>query len=443
MKKTPKVLTQHFEVKEMHTLKVAKKHGRYECLKKLFSMKPEEVIEEVKASGIRGRGGAGFPAGLKWSFVPKDSKKPKYLVVNADESEPGTFKDRALLEKDPHMLLEGIIIAAYAIGANRAYVYFRGEFAAQYDLFWNAIEEAKKAKLLGDDVDGSGFKLEVVAHRGAGAYICGEETALLSSLEGYRGQPRIKPPFPAVEGLWASPTVVNNVETIAALPWILNNGAKAYAAMGTEKSPSTKLFSVCGHVEKPGVYEVELGTPFKDLLAMCGGVWKGRNLKAVVMGGSSVPVVTAEEAMNAKLDYESLQQAGTLLGSGGMIIFDDSICAVEMMTDIARFYNHESCGQCTPCREGTGWVKKICDRIEKGDGRDGDLELLLSQANNMSGRTICTFADALAMPVRSWIAKFRHEFEEHIKLGYCPHKMKTPTWQPPKVVREVQPEKGN
>lgn len=419
------VLSKNFDKANQHTLEVARKNGAYVSLEKLFKMTPDQVIEEVKASGLRGRGGAGFPAGMKWSFVPKNIDKPKYLVVNADESEPGTFKDRAILEKDPHLLLEGIIIASYAIGANTAYVYFRGEFARQYQLFEKVIQEAVAAGLLGKNIAGSGFNLVVHAHRGAGAYICGEETALLSSLEGYRGMPRIKPPFPAVSGLFACPTVVNNVETISATPFIIQNGAKAYTAIGTEKSPGTKLFSVCGHVNKPGVYEIPLGLPFKTFLEdYCGGVWKGRKLKAVVVGGSSVPVLTAEEAMNAKLDYEALTQSGTLLGSGGMIIFDETICPVEMLADLARFYNHESCGQCTPCREGTGWVKKVCDRIERGDGRQGDLDLLLSQAKNMSGRTICTFADALAMPVRSWIAKFGHEFEAHIQLGCCPYKEK-------------------
>ena len=418
-----KVLTNNFETKDMHKLEVALKHGAYSSLEKVFSMKPDEVTQAVKDSGLRGRGGAGFPAGLKWSFVPKDTGKPIYLVVNADESEPGTFKDRALLEKDPHLLLEGIIASSYAINANVAYVYFRGEFCRQYQLLERVIKEAKEAGLLGKNIKGSGFDLEVYPHRGAGAYICGEETALLSSLEGYRGMPRIKPPFPAVEGLFACPTVVNNVETISAVPFIINNGAKAYSSLGTEKSPGTKLFSVCGHVENPGVYEVELGISFAKFLSeQLGGMWKGRKLKAVVMGGSSVPVLTAEEALDSRLDYESLNEKGTFLGSGGMIIFDDTICPVETMTDIARFYNHESCGQCTPCREGTGWVKKICDRLEAGEGRMSDLDLLLNQADNMQGKTICTFADALAMPTRSWVNKFRDEFVAHVHEGCCPYK---------------------
>jgi len=410
----------------MDDIVVAKKHGAYASLEKLFQMQPDRVTEEVKAAGLRGRGGAGFSTGMKWSFVPKNTGKPVYLVINADESEPGTFKDRHLLERDPHLLIEGMIAASYAIGAHTAYIYFRGEFFHQCELFEAALFQAYASKLLGKNILGSGYDLEIYTHRGAGAYICGEETALLSSLEGYRGFPRIKPPFPAVEGLFSCPTIVNNVETICAVPFILAKGASAYRKFGTEKSPGTKLFSVCGHVEKPGVYEVELGLPFATFMnEYCGGVRGGRKLKAVVVGGSSVPVLTGEQILASRLDYESLQQSGTLLGSGGVIIFDDSVCAVEVLADLARFYAHESCGQCTPCREGTGWAKKIVDRMERGDGDAQDLSVLFQLADNMQGRTICTLADALAMPIRSWINCFRHEFEEHVRLRRCPMKRNT------------------
>lgn len=419
------VITKHFNVPRMHELAVAKGHGAYASLSKLFQMKPEEVTEVVKKSGLRGRGGAGFPTGVKWGFIPKQSperrnagspERPVYLVVNADESEPGTFKDRAILESDPHLLIEGIIIAAYAIGAKTVFAYFRGEYVRQWQRFIFAVDEVYKEGILGKDID-------IIAHRGAGAYICGEETSQLTSIEGYRGWPRIKPPFPAVEGLFGCPTIINNVETLAALPFIIREGAEAYRKMGTEKSPGTKLISVCGHVEKPGVYEVELGIPIAKFLAeYAGGTLNGAKLKAVIPGGSSVPVMTAPEALGAKFDYESLEAEGTMLGSGGMIVITEPTCMVKVLADIAKFYAHESCGQCTPCREGCGWTKKIVDRIEAGKGCGGDLQLLTDIADGMVGRTICVFADALAMPVKSFIAKFRDEFEEHIRLGRCSQK---------------------
>ena len=409
-----KVLTKNFEVPGSHTLKVARTNGAYSSLDKLFKMNPDEVTAEVKKSGLRGRGGAGFPTGTKWGFIPKNTGKPVYLVVNSDESEPGTFKDRAILEKDPHLLIEGIMIAAYAIGSKTAYVYFRGEYYRQWERFFTALKEAEEAGLIGRD-------LKIYTHRGAGAYICGEETALLNSIEGYRGLPRIRPPFPAVSGLFGCPTIVNNVETLASLPFIINEGASAYAAIGTEKSKGTKLISVCGHVNKPGVYEIEFGMPIAKFLAeFAGGTLEERPLKAIIPGGSSVPVTTASEALGMCLSYEGCECAGTMLGSGGMIVIDESACAVRCLADIAKFYHHESCGQCTPCREGCGWTKKICDRIEAGNGRDGDLDLLLSIADNMQGKTICVFADALAMPVKSFVTKFRGEFEEHIRSGRCP-----------------------
>ncbi len=412
------IITANWGVKDSHTIKTYLARGGYASLKKVFQMTPEAVIEEVKASGLRGRGGAGFPTGVKWGFVPRNTGKPVYLCINADESEPGTFKDRFILENDPHMLIEGIIIASYALGVRTAYNYIRGEFYRQWEIMERAIAEAYQHGVLGEKIQGSAFSLDLFQHRGAGAYICGEETGLIESLEGKQGKPRNKPPFPAVHGAFGCPTVVNNVETLAAVPWIINHGAAAYAKIGVGKSTGTKVWSVCGHVNKPGVYEVPLGMPFKQFLEeQCGGVWQGRKLKAVVMGGSSVPVLTAVEAYNVNLDYESLQAAGTFLGSGGMIVMDDHTCMVEALENLAMFYHHESCGQCTPCREGTGWVEKILHRFCHGEGRREDIALLLNLADNMQGRTICALADGLAMPVRSYVTKFRNEFEHYVQTG--------------------------
>jgi len=409
------VLTNRFKIKDSHKLKVYEKTGGYASIDKLFAMKPGDVIEEVKLSGVRGRGGAGFPAGLKWSFIPKDSDKPKYLAVNADESEPGTFKDRYLMEEDPHQLIEGIIICSYAIDCHTAYIYIRGEFDLAYRRLEEAIAEAYQKGYLGKNIFGKGYDLEVYVHRGAGAYICGEETALLESLEGKRGNPRIKPPFPAVVGLFNCPTVINNVETISTLPFILNNGHEAYRNWGTEKSPGTKLFSVSGHIKNPGCYEVPLGYPLKDLLEKeCGGIAGTGRLKAVIPGGSSVPVLTAEEAMKVNLDYESIAAAGSMLGSGGVIVIDDSIDMLWALRNLAKFYSHESCGQCTPCREGTGWTYQILDRIYREGGTQEDLNLLNEIADNMVGKTICVLADALAMPVQSYLKKFPEDFRRHI-----------------------------
>lgn len=413
------VLSENFQILNAYRLDAYLGRGGYVSLGKLFKIMPTEVTEEVKKSGLRGRGGAGFPTGQKWGFVPR-GVKPVYLVVNADEGEPGTFKDRAIMERDPHRLIEGAIIAAYAIGAHTAYIYIRGEFWRPYKVLEGAIREAYTKGYLGKNILGSGFDLEVHLHRGAGAYICGEETALLNSLEGGRGYPRIRPPFPAVKGLWGAPTIVNNVETIASLPFIISRGASVYARMGTEKSRGTKLISVAGHVSRPGVYEIELGLPLMTFInEYAQGVAGGRALKAVVPGGSSVPPLTLAEAREARLDYESLAGLGTMLGSGGMIVMDETVCMVRALGVLARFYHHESCGQCTPCREGCGWIKKIVDRIEVGLGREGDLELLLDIADNMQAKTICVFADALAMPVRGYVTKFREEFEEHIMRGGC------------------------
>lgn len=398
------ILTNNFKIMNANRLNAYLGRAGYRSLNKLFGMQPGDVIEEVKKSGLRGRGGAGFPTGKKWEFVPK-GQKPVYLCINADEAEPGTFKDRALIEHDPHLLIEGSIIAAYAIGANTAYVYIRGEYLRPCRILEAAIEEAYQNNFLGKNILGRGYDLDIIVHRGAGAYICGEETALLSSIEGGRGYPKIKPPFPAVKGLFGKPTVVNNVETLSSLPSIINEGSGAYAG--------TKLFSVAGHVNKPGVYEVPLGTSLTSLLnEHAGGVWNGKKLKAVIPGGSSAALMTADEASRAVLSYESLASYGSMIGSGGMIVMDedtDMVGALKVLTD---FYHHESCGQCTPCREGSGWIKKIIDRIDSGMGEKKDIDTLLEIADNMMGKTICVFAEALAVPVKSFITKFRKEFED-------------------------------
>jgi len=383
-------------------------------------MTPEQLIDEVKASGLRGRGGAGFPTGMKWGFVPKDNPKPKYLVCNADESEPGTFKDRLLIEKDPHAVVEGTLIAAYAIRSHTAFIYIRGELVFGAGILEQAVEEAIAAGYIGKNIFGSGYDLDVIVHRGAGAYICGEETSLLSSLEGGRGWPKVKPPFPATHGLFGCPTVVNNVETLAALPWILDRGAAAYASIGTEKSKGTKLFSVSGHISKPGVYELVMGYPLKKFLEEdCGGVPNGRKLKGVIPGGGSMPVLRAEEIEKVNLDYESVQAAGSLLGSGGVIVMDDSTCMVRAAWNLAHFFAHESCGQCTPCREGCHWMEKIFRGIEQGEGEKGDLDLILNVSGNIMGNTICPFGDAAAMPAAAFVKKYRDEFEAHIKEKKC------------------------
>ncbi len=419
-----KILTENWKLKDSHTLKVYQSTGGYQTLDKLFQMSRDQVIEEVKNSGLRGRGGAGFSTGMKWSFIPKDSPKPRYLCINADESEPGTFKDRYILELNPHQLIEGAIICCYAVGAKTAYCYIRGEFTFPMKRLEEAIQEAYQAGLLGKNIKGSGFDLDLHVHRGAGAYICGEETALLESLEGKRGYPRLKPPFPAVVGLFGCPTVINNVETLAAVPYILKNGAAAYRKFGTEKSPGTKLFCVSGHVNKPGNYEIPLGYSLKKLIYEdCGGIKNGKTLKAVIPGGSSVPVLTRSEAEEVNLDYESLQAKGSMLGSGGVIVLDETVCMVKSLLNLAHFYAHESCGQCSPCREGTGWSRKVLERIEAGQGEEKDLNLLLEIADNMAGKTVCVLSDALAMPITSYIQRFRAEFEEHVKLKRCPFKL--------------------
>jgi NADH-quinone oxidoreductase subunit F len=414
---TPKIISSRFDVKNNHLLATYAQQGGYSSLAKVFAMKPDDVTEEVKKSGLRGRGGAGFPTGMKWTFVPKNNDKPKYLCVNADEGEPGTFKDRLILEFDPHALVEGIIICCYAVGIHTAYVYIRGEYDVQIARFSAAVREAYENGYLGKNVKGSnGFALDIVVHRGAGAYICGEETGLIESLEGKKGQPRPTPPFPAVIGVFGCPTVVNNVETISALPWILNNGADAYAAIGTEKSKGTMLFSISGMVERPGVYEGAFGVNLWEFIEQCtGGVKDGKRLKAVIPGGSSSAILTADEARSTKLDYESLAAAGTMLGSGAIMVLDEDTCIVKMLEVCLRFYAHESCGQCPPCREGTYWLYEIVHRIREGKGRPEDIDLMLSICPDMMGRTVCVLADSAAIPAASYIKKFRHEFEAYIK----------------------------
>jgi len=420
-----KLLLRNIDVPDSHTLAVYCSRGGYRPWEEVVkNIRPEQLIEEIKASGLRGRGGAGFPTGMKWSFVPKDSPKPKYMVCNADESEPGTFKDRLLIEKDPHAIIEGTLVAAYAIQSHTAFIYIRGELAFGAGVLEQAVDEATRSGYIGKNIMGSGYDLDVIVHRGAGAYICGEETALLSSLEGGRGWPKVKPPFPATHGLFGCPTAVNNVETLAVLPWIIEHGAAAYAAMGTEKSKGTKLFSVSGHISKPGVYEVEMGYPLmKFLQEDCGGVPNGRKLKGVIPGGGSMPVLRPDDLEKVNLDYESVQAAGSLLGSGGVIVMDDTTCMVRAAWNLARFFAHESCGQCSPCREGCHWMEKIFHRIEQGEGRKGDLELILNISNNIMGNTICPFGDAAAMPAAAFIRKYREEFDEHIAQKRCTVRM--------------------
>ncbi|MDR7334422.1 NADH-quinone oxidoreductase subunit NuoF [Roseateles asaccharophilus] len=390
--------------------------GGYAALRKILGkdggegLTQDQVIAEVKTSALRGRGGAGFPTGLKWSFMPRQFPGQKYLVCNSDEGEPGTCKDRDLLMFNPHQVIEGMAIAAYAMGITVGYNYIHGEIFEVYERFEAALEEARAAGYLGDKIMGSDYSFQLHAHHGFGAYICGEETALLESLEGKKGQPRFKPPFPASFGLYGRPTTINNTETFAAVPWIIRNGGQAYLEIGKPNNGGTKLFSVSGDVERPGNYEIPLGTPFSVLLEMAGGVRKGRKLKAVIPGGSSAPVLTAEVMMQCTMDYDSIAKAGSMLGSGAVIVMDDTRCAVQSLLRLSYFYAHESCGQCTPCREGTGWMHRVLERIYHGEGRAEDIDLLNSVADNIQGRTICALGDAAAMPVRAMIKNFKHEF---------------------------------
>ena len=393
--------------------------GGYEQIQRILKEKisPEKLIEEIKISGLRGRGGAGFPTGIKWSFIPNDSAGTKYIVCNSDEGEPGTFKDREIIKKNPHQLIEGMIIAAYIMGAQVGYNYIHGEIWEEYESFEKALAEAKKANFLGKSICGLGFDFELYAFHGYGAYICGEETALIESIEGKKGQPRFKPPFPATYGIYGRPTNVNNTETYATIPWIIQNGGESFANIGVENSGGTKIFSVSGHVERPGNYEIPMGMPFKNLLELSGGVWKGRKLKAVIPGGPSTPVLPAAEIMKTTLDYDGLKNSGSSVGAGSLIVMDETTCMVSTLKRLSYFFYEESCGQCTPCREGTGWVYRVIKRIVDGKGKPEDIDLLLDVSKKISGRTICALGDAAAVPVLSFIKHFKDEFKYYIKNG--------------------------
>lgn len=423
-----KVLLANDHIEGIRYYDTYRKHGGYSAAEKAFKMSPADIVEEVKKSGLRGRGGAGFPTGMKWSFLAKPEGVPRHLVCNADESEPGTFKDRYLMEFHPHLFIEGLLISSYALGSNATYVYIRGEYAWIPDILEQAIAEAKHNGWLGKNILGSGFDCEIYVHRGAGAYICGEETALIESLEGKRGNPRMKPPFPAIQGVWMRPTVVNNVETLAAVVPIITMGGDEYAKIGIGKSTGTKLLSVCGNVNKPGVYEIDMTCSVEEFIysdEYCGGIPKGRKLKACIPGGSSVPIVPANLLLKTAkgetryMNYESLSDGGfatgTMMGSGGFIVLDDSQCVVRHTMTLARFYTHESCGQCSPCREGTGWMYKLLKNIEYGKGKMSDIDLLWDIQRKIEGNTICPLGDAAAWPVAAAIRHFRDEFEWHIK----------------------------
>jgi len=407
-------------------LKDYEARGGYAALRKILGkdgsegLTQDQVIATVKESGLRGRGGAGFPTGLKWSFMPRQFPGQKYLVCNSDEGEPGTCKDRDIMMYNPHTVIEGMAIAAYAMGISVGYNYIHGEIFQVYERFQEALEEARAAGFLGDNIMGSNFSFQLHASHGFGAYICGEETALLESLEGKKGQPRFKPPFPASFGLYGKPTTINNTETFAAVPWIIRNGGQAYLECGKPNNGGTKIFSVSGDVERPGNYEVPMGTPFAKLLELAGGVRAGRQLKAVIPGGSSSPVIPGKLMMDLTMDYDSIaKEGGSMLGSGAVIVMDDSRCMVKSLQRLSYFYMHESCGQCTPCREGTGWLSRVVDRIENGQGRASDMDLLDNVAGNIMGRTICALGDAAAMPVRGMLKHYRHEFEHHIEHKTC------------------------
>ncbi len=414
------VLINHVGERNAFTLDAyeSQQHG-YEGLRKALTLKPNDIIEQVKASGLRGRGGAGFPTGMKWQFVLKDTPKPKYICCNADESEPGTFKDHVLMERNPHLLIEGCAIACYAIGAKVAYIYIRGEFYHVQEILEAELEKAYKAGYLGKNIFGSGFDCDVFVHRGAGAYEAGEETALIESLEGKRAQPRIKPPFPAVAGLYQCPTAVNNVETLCNVPLIVLNGAEWFAQLGPEKNGGPKLYCVSGHVKKPGVYEASMNTTLRELIYdHAGGIRGDRQLKAIIPGGSSVPLLLPDQ-LDTPASFDAVQKAGSLLGSAGLIVLDDTVCMVWLAMNLLHFYRHESCGKCTPCREGGDWLYKLLQRVERGEGQDKDLDLLFGVANNIIGKTLCAFGDAAATPVLTTMKLFRHEYEAHVREGRC------------------------
>jgi NADH-quinone oxidoreductase subunit F len=414
-----KILLKNQGKVDSHKISTYMAGGGYEPLKKAFKITPDEIIQLVKDSGLRGRGGAGFPTGLKWSFIPKDPTVEKYLTCNADEGEPGTFKDRFFLEDDPHMLIEGMIISSYAFGAGTAYVYIRGEFVKCIKRVEAAIAEAYDKGFLGKDILGSGFSLDMYVHSGFGAYICGEETALLESLEGLRGQPRKKPPFPALAGLYAKPTVINNVETLACIPHLIEKGAEWFSSIGPEKSPGTKVFCVSGHVEKPGLYELPMGTPLREIIYdNCGGIKDNKELKAIIPGGVSAPLLLPED-LDIPMDFDSLAARGSMLGSGAVIVMDETTCMVKTAYITNRFFSHESCGKCTPCREGTDWLTKVLHRIEHGDGRADDIKIIEDACEGIFGRTFCPLGDGAVMALRGVLNNFREEFEYHIEHKKC------------------------
>jgi NADH-quinone oxidoreductase subunit F len=423
MQSSETLFIQHFNEASRPLDYYLSKMNGHVASKKALGMPPDDIIAEMKKSNMRGRGGAGFPTGMKWGFIPKQSSKPKYLVCNADESEPGTFKDRDIMRYTPHLLIEGMVISAYAIGSHQGYIYIRGEYTREAKLLNEAIREAYERGYLGKNIQGSGFDFELIVHRGAGAYICGEETGLLNSLEGKRGEPRVKPPFPAQAGAFGGPTIVNNVETLAAVPSIISRGGEWFASLGRlEKSGGTRLFCVSGHVKKPGVYELPAGSVTLRQLIYdhCGGILGDKKLKAVIPGGSSAPVLTADE-IDVVIDIEPLMKIGTMLGSAGIMVVSDDYCVVKLLARITKFYAHESCGQCTPCREGCKWMEDIIERIEHGHGKEVDLSMLLDISNNISGKTLCALGDAAAGPVTSFVTKFRADFEAHIRGGKCPN----------------------
>lgn len=416
------ILFNHVDGAKLNDIQTYIAVGGYAAARKaITSMTNLQIIDEMKKSGLRGRGGAGFPAGMKWDFVPKDFKGPRYICCNADEGEPGTFKDREILEKNPHLLIEGMIIASYAIGAELSFIYVRGEFVKGANTLDAAIEQARAQGFLGQNIFGTDKKVDIIVHRGAGAYICGEETALIESIEGERGNPRVRPPFPAVVGVFSKPTVVNNVETLASVPAIINNSGEWYAKIGVPpRNTGTKLYAVSGHVNKPGVYELPMGTTLKELIYNVAGGMKGnRQLKGVIPGGSSTPVLLPSE-IDVSMDFDTLAKAGTMLGSAAIIVMDETVCTVEESLRLSEFYEHESCGQCTPCREGTTWMTKILKRIEHGNGKPGDIDLLQRMSSNIMGNTLCPLGDAAAMMMLGFLKKFKDEFAAHISAGKCP-----------------------
>jgi len=418
---TDEVCFRNNHLEKSWTLAAYESQGGYEVLRKILNEKmlPADIIDALKLSSLRGRGGAGFPTGIKWSFMRRDVPGQKYIVCNSDEGEPGTCKDRDILRYNPHALIEGMIIAGYVIGATVGYNYIRGEFWEPFERFEAALEEARKAGWLGDNILGSGMDFQLHSHLGAGAYICGEETALLESIEGKKGQPRYKPPFPAAVGLYGQPTTINNTETLASVPMILREGGQWFLDLGKPKNGGTKLFSVSGHVNRPGNYEISMGTPFSELLAMAGGVRDGHKLKAVIPGGSSAPVIPGDIMMDVTMDYDSIAAAGSMLGSGAVIVMDETVCVVKALARLSEFYDEESCGQCTPCREGTGWMSRIMHRIENGHGRQEDLDILDNVAANICGSTICALGEAAAWPVQGFLKHFREEFQYHIDHKKC------------------------